>query len=230
MATNLVGQPQSNPTNAVPGTSGVNIQIFNPTCYSPGTGVPVNNYTANYSTPPAYPANYYTQNYAQPPAQVQAQPQSMPEKKKTEKREIVQLTDEYIRNLETYLNNQNTQVRMMGAKAVVARLQEDKIRKNDPALNALINKMLQDPYQPVKVIAMSALESGDATGDDLTVRILQYIQAQQTGYGEDSLTASRILLKMSAQTTEKEFEVKEKPVSSAGAKPEKKPEPKQGEK
>lgn len=218
--TDMVGQTQTIPTAVSPGACGVNIQIFNPAAYAPGAGVPANNnnYTTNYSTIPSYPPNYYTQNLAQPPvatatatATANGGAQQAEEKKKTEKREIVQLTDDYIRNLETYLNNQNTQVRLMGAKDVLARLQEDKTRKNDPALNALINKMLQDPYQPVKFIAMAALESGDAAGNDTTLGLLQNIQKQKTAYGEDSLKASNILLKMSAQKTEKEFEVKDKP-------------------
>lgn len=98
----------------------------------------------------------------------------------------------------------------MGAKEVLKRLQEDESRKNDPALNALVNKMLQDPYHPVKFIAMAALESKAATGDDLTVKLLQSIQKQKTSYGEDALKASNILLKLSGPTTQKEFEIKEK--------------------
>ncbi len=42
---------------------------------------------------------------------------------------------------------------MMGAKEVIARLQEDDSRKEDPALTALVNKLLQDPYQPIKMLA-----------------------------------------------------------------------------
>lgn len=185
--------------NPVPtGNCGVNIQIFNPTSYASGITPPPNNYTNNY-TMPSYPQNYYTQNLAAPK-----------EEKKKEKKEIVQITDDYVKNLETYLNNQNTQVRLMGAKEVLARLQEDPDRKDDPALNALVNKMLQDPYQPVKFIAMSALESRHASGNQHSVMLLKNIQQQKTCYGEDSLKASNVLLKMSAQTTQKEFDAKEK--------------------
>lgn len=215
---NMVGQPQ---TVQVPNYSGVNIQIFNPSVAAPGAVVPPATVNAgNYSTNPSYPANYYTQNLAQQPVQTPApvqvpapvQPQTPEtEKKKTEKREIVQLTDDYIKNLEGYLNNQNKDVRLMGAKELLARLQEDESRKDDPALNALVNKMLQDPSQPVKFIAMAALESRTATGNATTVKLLQNVQQGKTGYGEDSLKASNILLKMSGTTTKKEFEVKDKP-------------------
>lgn len=198
----------------VPNYSGVNIQIFNPSVVTPGANAPASTVNApSYSTAPgqAYPANYYTQNLAQTtptPAPV------VEEKPKTEKREIVQLTDEYVKNLEGYLNNQNKDVRLMGAKEVLARLQEDETRKDDPALNALINKMLQDPYSAVKFIAMAALESRVATGNDTTVKLLQTEQSKKAAYGEDSLKASNILLKMSATPTQKEFEVKDKDKSS----------------
>lgn len=209
---NIVGQPQS---VQVPNYSGVNIQIFNPSVSAPGAGAPISTVNAgNYSTAPSYPPNYYTQNLAQPQP---PKPQE-PEKKKTEKREIVTLTDDYIKTLEGYLENQNKQIRLMGAKEVLARLQEDDSRKDDAALNALVNKMLQDPYQPVKLLAMAALESRAAAGNDLTVKLLTNIQQQKTSAktedahkAEDALKASNILLKMSGNTMQKEFEVKDKP-------------------
>lgn len=202
---NSVGQGQN---VQVPNYSGVNIQIFNPAVVAPGGVLPPSNVNApTYATNPSYPANYYTQNLAQ-----SGQPQA--DDKKTEKREIVQLTDDYIGNLEMYLDDQKKDVRLMGAKEVLARLQEDPIRKDDEALNALVNKMLQDPYRPVKFIAMAALESRAAAGNEETVGLLQEIQ-QHSGENamdnEDSLKASNILLKMSGNTVEKEFEVKDQP-------------------
>lgn len=207
---NSIGQAQ---TVQVPNYSGVNIQIFNPTVATPGSTLPASNVNAgNYSTNPSYPPNYYTQNLAKQPEAVTPAPVAEePEKKKTEKRDVVKLTDDYIKNLEKYLNSQNKDVRLMGAKEVMARLQEDESRKDDPALNALVNKMLQDPYQPIKFMALAALEARVATGDDTSVGILQNIQHHKTAYGEDSLKASKILLKMSGVTAQKEFEVKNKP-------------------
>lgn len=211
---NSLGQGQN---IQVPNYSGVNIQIFNPSVAAPGAAVPGSSVNApTYSTNP-YPANYYTQNFAQPVQPVQA---VLPADKKKEKREVVQLTDTYIKNLEMYLNNQKNDVRLMGAKEVLARLQEDENRKDDPALNALVNKMLQDPYQPVKFIAMAALESRAAAGNQTTVGLLRNLQQLTPASGvnsinrknafnnDDSLKASKILLKMSGPTVEKEFEVK----------------------
>lgn len=131
------------------------------------------------------------------------------EKKKTEKRKVVELTDQYIKNLENYLNSQDQEIRMMGAKEVIARLQEDDSRKDDPALTALINKMLQDPSQQIRILALSMLDSRTCTGNDYTVNVLKKMQNSPAGYGQDSSQAANILLKMSGNVVEKEFEVPE---------------------
>lgn len=215
----MAGQTQN---VQVPNYSGVNIQIFNPSVVAPGAAVPGANVNAQtYTTnSAAYPSNYYTQNLAQPPTPPPIP--SIEEKNETEKREIVQLTDDYIKTLESYLDNkEDKNVRLLGAKEVLARLQEDKSRKNDEALNALINKMLQDDYPPVKFIAMAALESGDAAGNAKSAELLKEIQQQETSNEsvlnsenslkkEDALKASKILLRMSGNTIEKEFDVKNK--------------------
>lgn len=216
---NMVGNTQ---TVQVPNYSGVNIQIFNPSVTTPGAAAPVSTVNAGtYTTNPGYPANYYTQNLAQTQSQSQVinqapTPEPVATAKaevadKTEKREIVELTDDYIKNLEGYLNNQKKDVRLMGAKELLNRLEEDESRKDDVALNALINKTLQDPYQPVKFIGMVALESKLATGNELTVKLLKNIQHDKAGYGEDSLKASDILLRMSGQSTKKDFKVENQP-------------------
>ena len=211
-----IAQPQMGQSVSVPNYSGVNIQIFNPSVTPPGATAPVYNVNSpNYNTNPAqgcYPSDYYTKNWGQNGLGTNngatASGSTENTTKKTEKREIVQLTDDYIRNLENYLNSQDKEVRMMGAKEVVARLDEDHSRCDDKALNALVNKMLQDPHTPVRILAMSALDSRIVTGDDFTVNLLQQMQNSKSGYGQDALQASEILLKMSGQKTEKEFEVK----------------------
>ena len=91
----------------------------------------------------------------------------------------------------------------------IARLEEDNSRKDDKALNALVNKMLQDPYTPIRILALSALDSRAVTGDELTVGLLKQMQNSQGGYGQDAMQATETLLKMSGQKVEKEFEVKD---------------------
>lgn len=130
--------------------------------------------------------------------------------KKTEKKKIVQLTDEYIRNLENYLNSQEKDVRLSAAKEVYARLEEDESRKDDKALTALINKMLQDPSEEIRVLAMAALQGRIVTGDDFTVGVLTNMQNDKAHYGMDAADASKILLQMSGKQVEKEVPVTEK--------------------
>lgn len=133
------------------------------------------------------------------------------EKKKTEKRKIVELNDDYIKNLETYLNSQDKQVRLNAAKEVYARLEEDESRFDDKALTALINKMLQDPSREIRFLALTALDGRICKGDEYTIGVLQKMQQNSDDpLNQEAADASSILLKMSAKQVEKEFEVKNK--------------------
>lgn len=114
-----------------------------------------------------------------------------------EKMEVVALTNEYIMSLENYLNNPNKDIRLMAAKEILTRLNEDRDRKDDAALNALLNKMMQDPDKLVRVAAMSAFSSGLATGNDFTLQMLQDMQKDPETSEDDALEAANILLKMS---------------------------------
>lgn len=216
-----------------PSASGVTIQIFNPSVGTPGAA-PV--YNVNQ---PCYPQNYYTGNFNPNDKGANGSQSGnngvnsgnsadnansnsnnttntnnttttkTEESKKTEKRKIVELNDDYIRNLETYLNSQDKEVRLNAAKQVYDRLQEDDSRYDDKALNALINKMLQDPSQEIRFLALTALDGGLVSGNDYTVGVLKNMQANNTGQlGSEAVDANNILLKMSARQVEKEFEVK----------------------
>ena len=113
---------------------------------------------------------------------------------------VVALTNEYIMSLENYLNNPNNDVRLMAAKEILTRLNEDRDRYNDAALNALLNKMLQDPEKLIRIAAMSAFSSQLASGNDYTVKILTDIQKNPNSDKEDVLEAANILLMRSATT------------------------------
>ena len=222
----VIAQPQVT-TSPNPSYAGVNIQIFNPSVGVPGATTNYNVNSPNYQSGglgQCYPPNYYTQPLAQGANNLTNnttnnttnnktvnETENKETNKKTEKRKVVQLTDDYIRNLENYLNSQDKEVRLMGAKEVVARLQEDDSRKDDKALTALINNLRQDPSQQIRIMALSMLESRTVTGDDYTVGVLKNMQNSKEGYGQDALQATNILLKMSGQTVEKEFEVKDSP-------------------
>lgn len=122
------------------------------------------------------------------------------EKKNSKQKRVVALTDEYIKSLENYLNNPNDEIRLMASKEILTRLDEDKDRYNDAALNALLNKMLQDPSKLIRVAALSAFASQLASGNDYTVQLLHNIQQNPNADKEDVLQAADILLKMSAGT------------------------------
>ncbi|MGN0031588.1 MAG: hypothetical protein ACI37Q_06520 [Candidatus Gastranaerophilaceae bacterium] len=221
-------QPPQNQNQNIqipPSASGVTIQVFNPAVQTPGAQAPTYNVNA-----PCYPSNYYTGQMGANPANGMntdnntgnnAVTQNDNEKKKTEKRKIVQLTDDYIRNLESYLNSQDKSVRLSAAKEVYSRLEEDDSRSDDKALTALVNKMLQDPSDEIRLLALTALDTRICKGDDFTVGVLKNMQQSTGAYGQDAVDASQILLKMSGKQVEKEFEVKDKP---------KKEEPKKEEK
>ena len=122
---------------------------------------------------------------------------------------VVALTNEYIMSLENYLNNPNTEIRLMASKEVLTRLDEDKDRFDDAALNALLNKMLQDPEKLVRIAALSAFASQLASGNDYTVSLLTDIQNNPNSDKEDALQAADSLLKMSTRT-----EIRYKPVQN----------------
>lgn len=123
---------------------------------------------------------------------------------------VVALTNEYIMSLENYLNNPNSEIRLMAAKDVLTRLDEDKNRFDDAALNALLNKMLQDPNKLVRIAALSAFSSQLASGNDYTVKLLNAIQNNPNADKEDVLQAANILLKMSSSTEIRYVPVKQK--------------------
>ncbi len=122
-----------------------------------------------------------------------------------QQKKVVALTNEYIMSLENYLNDPNSEVRIMAGKDILTRLDEDKDRHDDAALNALLNKMLQDPDKLVRILALSAFSSRLASGNDYTVQLLQDIQNNPNSTKEDVLEAANILLGMST-TTETMYE------------------------
>ncbi len=152
-------------------------------------------YPAPYMAYPPYPAY---PGYPPYPPQATAPAEEKKEAPEGKKR-IVALTDNYIKSLENYLNNPNKEVRLQAAKDIVRRFEEDAARYNDPALNALVNKMLQDPQGSVRGIALSLLSTGTAQGNNYTITLLNNMKNNQADK-EDSLQAAEALLRMSAKT------------------------------
>ena len=117
----------------------------------------------------------------------------------TKKKKITPLTDDYVKSLENYMNNDNPKVRLIGAKELMERFKEDENRKDSPSLVPLLNKALKDTSAAVRFLALTTLELGYSVGNDETIALLKDIQAKNVDkIGEDSLLASEILLKLSA--------------------------------
>ncbi|MCQ2739034.1 MAG: HEAT repeat domain-containing protein [bacterium] len=125
--------------------------------------------------------------------------------KNGKKKQVKALTNEYIMSLENYLNNPNTDIRMMAAKEILTRFDEDRNRYDDAALNALLNKMLQDPAKLVRIAALSALSSDLASGNDYTMKLLDNIQRDPQSDPEDVLEASQIMLNRTSITEDRYF-------------------------
>ena len=119
------------------------------------------------------------------------------EKQKTKK--VVELTDDYIKTLESYLRSPDENIRKTGVKELIKRFEEDDSRYDDPALTALLNIALQDPDENNRMLAMSPIAAGSAHGDENTVAILQPLQASDKLYGQEAVMANNALLK-TAQT------------------------------
>ncbi len=218
-----------NPPPMVQGANpnAVAINIFTPQAYGTNPNVAQNqgNFYSMYGQNPnpnlpLYPANYNNlinnQMQNQPAAnnemnaagqtELKEKTGSPEEKKdkKTEEKSITPLSDDYVKSLENYLNNNNPKVRLIGAKELMERFKEDENRKDNPSLIPLLNKCLKDTNSAIRFLALTTLQLGYSNGNDESVQILKQIQQTNTDkYGEDSLLASEILLKMAAPNPQK---------------------------
>lgn len=209
-------QPYQNKTVAVPATGGnVNIIINNPSASLNPNGANINNSCTGLPGQ-SYPPGYYINNnnmnnpapstpqvpYSNIPLAQQPLQGADTAAKKDKKpmKNIVQLTDEYIKTLENYLRNPNPEIKLMGAKELMQRFREDESRKNDAALTNLLNLTLQSKYSPVKMIGTTILSNGWAQGDDFTRQLLNQMQQSKSSYGLDALDAAEAALKSAGNT------------------------------
>lgn len=133
-----------------------------------------------------YPPGYYMNNYAG----------------NTVKKRVVVLTDEYIQKLDQFLSGDDMELREYAASEVIKRLDEDKTRYNDKALNALVNKMILDPYDhKVRERGLIALDSQLASGDENTRTILEMVKQDPNLLDRDKGIIETALMQMEAQTT-----------------------------
>lgn len=186
--------------------SGVNIYIYNPS----GMGGPSSNSNANVNYGPSYPQtpppviNTVAPTPSEPSGAVAiantpiSQTESTPQHQKTKR--VVELTDDYIKSLESYLRNPDESIRRTAIKEIIQRYEEDNTRHDDPALTALLNIALQDPVPNNRVMAMSVIAGGSAHGDENTIEILNNLSTSDKMYGQEAKMASRALIKAAQET------------------------------
>ena len=186
------------------GDSGVNIYIYNPSAI----GGPTANASYGIQNNP-----YQAQPAAQTPiADVSSKEKVLPkdqadtpiaakkleekeEKEDKKKKNVVELNDNYIKTLESYIKSGDKKVRQSGIKELINRFEEDESRYDDPVLTALLNSALLDPDASNRLMAMSVISSGGAHGDKTTAEILQQLQKSNALYGQEAFLANKALLK-----------------------------------
>ena len=177
-------------------SSGVNIYIYNPSAI--GGQSSSSSATATYGVPNGAAGAQPQQNVlANTPISEENKPVETP--KKTKK--VVELTDDYIKTLESYLRSNDSSVRKMGVQELIKRFEEDSSRYNDEALTALLNIALQDKDASNRMLAMSSIAGSAAHGDENTVALLQRLQQSDKMYGQEAKMATEALLKASQTMT-----------------------------
>lgn len=111
------------------------------------------------------------------------------------KKHVVELTDDYIRQLESNLTDKDKNVRHHAIAELLNRFKEDESRKDDIRLINLLNLSLQDNSEPLIYTAMQALDNGYTNGNELTVKRLEAIKLKHDDLG-NSDTAESILTKL----------------------------------
>ena len=213
-------QGMQNPING--GANAVSINIIQPQAYAsaPNTQTTPGFYSMYQPNTnpnmPLYPMNYNNMIGQNPydnarnafndtnlkektPNPTEDKDEKKTDKKKDKQKSITFLTDDYIKSLENYFNNDNPEIRLIAAKQLLERFKEDENRYDNPSLTALLNKALRDTSASVRFLALDALHLGYCGGNDETVSILKEIQQSNTDkLGQDYLLASEILLSMTA--------------------------------
>lgn len=204
---------QTSSTPSVKDASGVNIYIYNPAGFSgqsssAAAGAAYGMPNCGNCTQTPQQAQQQTPQVAQPLNSQQAPIANTPiadESKSTEApkktKKVVELTDDYIKTLESYLRSNDSSVRKMGVQELIKRFEEDNSRYDDEALTALLNIALQDKDVSNRMLAMSAVAGSSAHGDENTVALLQKLQQSDKMYGQEAKMATEALLKASQTMT-----------------------------
>ncbi|MCD7779506.1 MAG: hypothetical protein LUH05_02400 [Candidatus Gastranaerophilales bacterium] len=180
--------------------SGVNIYIYNPSAMG-GQNTSAVPQVVTYPQPQtAVQSEAASQPIANTPISEDNKKEEVdPSTQKTKR--VVELTDDYIKTLESYLRNSDKSIRESGIIELVKRFEEDITRYDDEALTALLNIALQDSNPDNRVLAMMAITSGSAHGNEETIELLNKLQSSDKLYGREAQIATEALLKASTDNT-----------------------------
>ena len=211
-------QIYSYPTNSLyepkQAASGVNIIICNPAGYSNGQTGCVPYYPVIPQMPqvinniPQQPAPVINNNIPESSPVASApiastEISSNGDNKPVKTKKITKITDDYIRNLETYLRDSSKETRQAGINQLVKLYEEDDpSRYDDPALTALLNIALQDPDASNRISAMLPLSTGSAHGDENTKLLLEKLASSNKMFGAEAKMARESLLLISRDLKE----------------------------
>ena len=189
-------QSQDNTKTVVPPTSsGVNIMIFNPSATTPNGQV---NNSCNYVMPSIPTPQPVVSSVPAPVQKEDTKPVEPPVKEEPKEevktKKVTVLTDELIQSIENYLRNPNKTIRKQGATKLVELFAEDSSRKNDIALTNLLNLMLQDRDESIRLLGISAINQGLAKGDELTGQLINNLTTSQTEDSFNQTLASQAAL------------------------------------
>ena len=187
--------------------SGVNIYIYNPSALGGGGACPApvvnaqpqGNMPAQTQAIPAAPINADSNNQSQPIANTPINDNKDKNDKKL--KPIVELTDDYIKKLESYLKSPEKDMRKAGIVELIKRFEEDQSRHDDPALTALLNIALMDPVPNNRQLAMSVISSGGASGDNNTAALLKNLTSSDKVYGQEAKMAGETMLNVNNSKT-----------------------------
>lgn len=187
--------------NSKQATSGVNIYISNPTGY----GMPGYPYNIPNVTAPNQPSQPNQVNVTPNGNETGAIPNTPISENTitstTPKKNLVEINDEYVKSVESYLRSPDETIRLSGITELVKRFAEDESRYNHPALIALLNIALQDPSVHNRLQAMTPIAVEQAYGDENTMKILQNLSQSTELYGQEAKMANEAILKLTHTKT-----------------------------
>lgn len=147
--------------------------------------------------PPVQPQPQPDQQTPPPKPEPKPEPPKQPEKPKP--KDYGNIPDSLIAAIDKGLSNPNTEVRIAAATKLLKTFEEHPDAKDHPALTVLLNRVLKDPAQNVRLFGEITLKTGAANGNESTKNILNGMSMSNKAYGQDAIMANDILLDLAGK-------------------------------